>query len=1494
MVSHRSNGARSVGESTIITRPPLVPSRPPAATRPGLPAWLPFLLLAVDTAIWLGFGSIPLTMIVGAGVAQIAWLWASDREPGLLNVLGTAAFVTSAVVWLPSGSLPVGLRLACVAAQAIWLISARRSDRGPIAGAALVGISALLSTNAEDVVAWLLTRRLITEASTGIALRYSVYASWAGVGLGVVSARSLPLWLIRESRLYDAVRYVLTPLGIALAASGRLLVRLGSWLWHIVLLPARGIVGTARLVWPGIRAMFGLTWAVISGVVAFAWHVVAAVARVGWAGVSYVAGVASKIISVTTGLLWRIVLGILRPIWHGISATARTLLLDLTTLGHLLQSGAAAVAGLCWQGLEIAGRNLSSGFRTLVWLVTTPASAVWHALWQGATWSARHLWHDVTATTGLIGEVLRCLGRRIGLIAGAAGRACWAAIRSTARGLWHGVTAIVTALWVGVTIVVVGIWSALAWTLGILWQGLGAVASLVWVAIVTVSGLCWRAAKAIVGASARTGGACVRVLWVVVACVGRLTWKALTAGARTAWSGVSGASRLAWTIASVMVGAVGVSARVIGGLLWSGFTAATGLLWRVVRFLVKTVWAGASGVAGLVWGGLRAVASPIWRGLRMVASAARVGVVGAVLVLSTVIHGVAGLLWRGVRLAVRVVWTGVTTVVALLWHSVKAICRVLWEGGSFVAIGIGRAAWAVVSVLWAGISALTGIVWRGARFVGNLAWVATQTGVRLAVGGIRTAAGLVGGGLRFDGHYIGVALVWVGSLLGSGIRVTIGVSWAGISYAAGLVVAIGAAGIRFVWPGLSDAGRFLWQGIVTLANVLFLVGRFGANSLVWTLLLPVRSLVFVATVLYTGVLAVPDGVRMLARIVRTRKEVPAMSDFRLTRERMNSLIATLFLFGVAGYLAWMLLNPPQPVVVAHWANGHVMRKTLLNEMSEKFNQARFRTQAGTLIRVTPIYVGSAEQVDDLVSRVTSGVSMNKDYPDPTIVTPAADHWLVAGNRNAGRTIVDLKKTRSIALTYVGIVTYREIAECLGWPKKEIGYADIIALRKDPRGWLSYPCSKTEWGQTPLLAYTDPRTSSTGRSALFSLFAIAARKTPMEITEADVTDPEVAGYVKNFQGLVDHYMPGTIPMNTRVYQGPKFSHFFILPEDNLIHLYEGTETAIFTGVEQTAPPLKRDVVMIYPKEGSAEHNHSASIPEAPWITPEQREAAEIWINYLRQDEQQRAFAAAGFRPVTGLPPGEKISGRYGLDPTKPTVIVNPDRIEEEAFARITATWPEIKRPGIVTFVADTSGTMIGKKLDQEKAGLIRAFDGMFDGNQVGLVTFGDTIGARVDVAPLSRNKFALARAVDAMKPGGETSLYDAIKAAVEMTDAAPGDESAIRAVVVLTDGKANKGSAVLTDIIQLETAKETRVSYCRGWEGETSCLDESGSAIEKKNLIGRGLAIQTRHPIQVFCIWIGDDADHQIGRLLSESTGADFRVTVESALAAVIETFSMYF
>ena len=303
----------------------------------------------------------------------------------------------------------------------------------------------------------------------------------------------------------------------------------------------------------------------------------------------------------------------------------------------------------------------------------------------------------------------------------------------------------------------------------------------------------------------------------------------------------------------------------------------------------------------------------------------------------------------------------------------------------------------------------------------------------------------------------------------------------------------------------------------------------------------------------------------------------------------------------------------------------------------------------------------------------------------------------------------------------------------------------------------------------------------------------------------MNDPEVVAYVKEFQGLIDHYLIGTTVLNTKIYQGPRYGHFFIMPEDNLIHLYEGTEKSYLNGIKTTAPPIDQRMVMIYPKEGSMPRKNCACIVQADWVREEQVEASQQWIDFIREDEQQRAFMAAGFRPGTDLDLnylGSKITKEFGLNPEEPRVVLNPSLTRPEVAAAIDANWELVKRPGIVTFVVDTSGSMMGDKLRQAKDGLQRALGNMASNNQVDLVTFSDGVNARIPVAPLAQNRFSVADTVHEMRAGGETALYDAIRAGIEMTDAAEGEKAAIRAVVVLTDGRANRGQTGMDDLIKM--------------------------------------------------------------------------------------------
>ena len=129
----------------------------------------------------------------------------------------------------------------------------------------------------------------------------------------------------------------------------------------------------------------------------------------------------------------------------------------------------------------------------------------------------------------------------------------------------------------------------------------------------------------------------------------------------------------------------------------------------------------------------------------------------------------------------------------------------------------------------------------------------------------------------------------------------------------------------------------------------------------------------------------------------------------------------------------------------------------------------------------------------------------------------------------------------------------------------------------------------------------------------------------------------------------------------------------------------------------------------------------------------------------------------------------------------------------------------------------------------------------------------------------------------------------------MTDATPDEAEAIRGVVVLTDGKANTGDTRLHDLIVIRSMSECRVN--EQWEdnvGYQLVEQCSGRPVDQDEVTGIKLALETRHPVQIFFIGIGEDVDLDVGRMLAEATGAEYVGIAEEDLAAVIARVEGYF
>ena len=244
------------------------------------------------------------------------------------------------------------------------------------------------------------------------------------------------------------------------------------------------------------------------------------------------------------------------------------------------------------------------------------------------------------------------------------------------------------------------------------------------------------------------------------------------------------------------------------------------------------------------------------------------------------------------------------------------------------------------------------------------------------------------------------------------------------------------------------------------------------------------------------------------------------------RQPLRVGIASLF---VAGLAAFFFLRPSATVDVLLWTSGE--KQNVLRPALERFAKANPAVTVGGrryAVRARSVTVNSGEMYQHLVRKLTQGVEFPAATQGaPTVVSPSTSDWLAQVNQEAGRPIFDLANSKPLVRTPVVIFTYREMAECLGWPQREIGWTDIITLAESPQGWAACPTARVEWGRKPLVAFTDPAVSSTARSTLQLLHVVAAGKPAEQLTAADVQDPQVRAFVRRFQATVDHYYPETL-------------------------------------------------------------------------------------------------------------------------------------------------------------------------------------------------------------------------------------------------------------------------------------------------------------------------------------------------------------------------------
>lgn len=491
------------------------------------------------------------------------------------------------------------------------------------------------------------------------------------------------------------------------------------------------------------------------------------------------------------------------------------------------------------------------------------------------------------------------------------------------------------------------------------------------------------------------------------------------------------------------------------------------------------------------------------------------------------------------------------------------------------------------------------------------------------------------------------------------------------------------------------------------------------------------------------------------------------------------------------------------------------------EATAQFNQAAHKTPSGKRIQIKAEAMGSGESVD----RVLSGELQAH------LISPASDAFIQLANAKSQQQVGNplLAQTENLVLSPVVIAMWRPMAEALGWGKKPIGWAEIIALAKDPKGWETY--GFPQWGKFKF-GHTHPNYSNSGLISLFAEVYAATGKVA-GLSRADVEKPETAQYLHAIEQAVVHYGRSTGFFGEKMMEnGPGYLSAAVLYENMVIQAYDKQD-------------LPFPIVAVYPKEGTFWSDHPVGIVERDWVSPEHRAAAEQYIQFLLDKPQQQRAMYYGFRPADAMIALDApLDEAHGIDPKEPKTTLEVPK--PDVIHAIKSLWYQEKRHANVVLVLDTSGSMKGEKIANARAGALELLNLMGDQDIFSLLTFDNQAHwSSLKQQPLGQGREAAAQQISNLFANGGTALYDAIKVAAEdLQQQIAQDPDKIAAIVVLSDGADTNSQLRLEQILRLlQSSSEDQASRIRvfpiayGEGADKNVLDQIANSTQAKAYSG---------------------------------------------------------
>jgi Ca-activated chloride channel family protein len=446
---------------------------------------------------------------------------------------------------------------------------------------------------------------------------------------------------------------------------------------------------------------------------------------------------------------------------------------------------------------------------------------------------------------------------------------------------------------------------------------------------------------------------------------------------------------------------------------------------------------------------------------------------------------------------------------------------------------------------------------------------------------------------------------------------------------------------------------------------------------------------------------------------------------------------------------------------------------------------------------------------------------------PVAWSPASSLWGRLLNFESDRALAPEENT-SIVRTPLVIAMWEPMAKALGWPRKAVGFADILRLARSRGGWadLGLP----ELGRFKLV-HTNPDFSTSGLSAVVAEYYAATGKKE-GLTEADVTSSKARATVRGIEQSIVHYGDTTLFIAEQMKkEGPGYASAVAMEEVTLLDF------------NRTRGSRDR-LVALYPKEGTFFSDNPYIVLDGDWVTAEQKSGAERFQRFLAERVDAAAAARSGFRPADlNAKPAPPLTAENGVDPAQPKRVLGLP--EPRVLAAVKRAWREDRKPANVLLVLDTSGSMNDEgRLERAKEGLEVFMRQVGRQDRVGLTTFSDEIRPLVAITPFPQAEKRLRETIGRLIADGGTAFYDAAVNGLE-TVRDLGDEERINAVVLLTDGEDTDSSRSFQDAVKAldQGDAESRVrmftiAYSAGAAGAREQLEQLAAATGGQSYEGR--------------------------------------------------------